>query len=99
MEYMVFYGRRGDRSIVWRAEENPIGVYQADSPEEACQKASLHRSVMGAFFAVEGKFWGVMPGQEPSQFGTLKNRDEQLSTLIEKVTKLIPELPSGKENE
>ncbi len=98
--YMVFMGRRGASSIVWRAEENPAGVYYGDTPDEACQAASAHLGVMGAFYAIPGHFWGVIPGHEPKPFGAkldaAEERDRQLGKLIEQVTKLTnAQLPPG----
>ena len=51
--YLVFFGRLGDKSIVWRPEENPLGVFEGESGTEACQAAAAYHGVMGAFFAVD----------------------------------------------
>ncbi|MDE2101950.1 MAG: hypothetical protein KGL39_32185, partial [Patescibacteria group bacterium] len=84
-EYLVFFGRRGDKSIVWRPEENPLGVYSGKDGTDACQQAAAYHGVMGAFFAVEGTFWGVTPADAPKQFGQQPRLDEQLSRLIDRV--------------
>jgi hypothetical protein len=83
--YIVFFGRRGDRSIVWRAEENPVGVFAANDSEHACQQAAAWSGQMGAFFAVEGTFWGVRPDQAPKMFGQRDSVDEAITKLIERV--------------
>jgi hypothetical protein len=80
--YLVFFGRRGDKSIVWRAEENPAGVFEGETPAEACQAASAYLGVMGSFYAVEGTYWGVLPGNTPKPFGTSDSMDDKLTQLI-----------------
>ena len=82
-QYMIFLGRMGANQIVWEAQENPIGVFEADTPQEACLKASVKRSVMGAFFAVEGTFWGTKPGELGKSFGERDTVDDKLTQMIE----------------
>lgn len=88
--YLVFFGRRGVRSIVWEASENPLGVFTGDTPEEAMHKAAAVAGVMGAFFAVEGTFWGVTPDSTPTAFGTAETTDQRINRLIEAInTRLL----------
>lgn len=60
-----------------------MGVFEADSGVEACQRASVKRSVMGGFFAIEGTFWGTKPGELGKSFGERDTTDDKLSALIE----------------
>ena len=93
--YLVFFGRRGTRSIVWEAHENPLGVYEGNTPEEAMQAAAAHVGVMGAFFAVSGAFWGVTPGNVPKPFGSIEAQEVTIAKLLEKITdRLAIEAPA-----
>jgi hypothetical protein len=100
MHYMVFVGRRGVSQIVWRAEENPLGIYEGNTPEEACQAASAHSGVMGAFYAIEGTFWGVMPGREPQPFGTAVSAADRQANQIERLIETAGKmLGAGKDHD
>lgn len=61
--YMVFgslkrpRGFSGETYLDW--QEKPIGVYQAETGELACQEAARDSSGYGTFFAVPGIPWGV----------------------------------------
>lgn len=92
--YMVFFGRRGANEIVWETHENPVGVYEGNSPEEAMQKAAAHKGVMGAFFAVEGTFWGFTPGNTPTSFGTKERTEDKIGRLVDQISTLTG-LPPG----
>ena len=81
--YIVFLGRRGANSIVWRAEENPLGVFSGETAQDAMQQAAAYHGVMGAFFAVQGEFWGVTPQNVPKPFGERDTVDEKISKLID----------------
>lgn len=96
-KYMVFLGRRGAKTIVWRPEDNPIGVFETDTPQEAMQQASMISGVMGAFFAIEGEFWGVTPADAPKSFGQLDSTDEMLSKLIEQTTQSLAQIRAAGE--
>lgn len=85
--YIVFMGRRGHNTIIWRPEENPLGVWEGESGEYACQQAAAQCGVMGAFFAIEGTFWGVTPANAPRQFGERAPIEERLEALLGEATK------------
>lgn len=84
--YLVFFARRGVKSLVWEPHENPLGVYEADTPEAACQAAAAYVGVMGAFFAIPGTFWGVTPGNVPQPFGTLESQETAIAKILDKIS-------------
>ncbi len=86
--YLVFFGRRGASSIVWRPEENPAGVFEGNTPDEACAAASQYLGVMGSFYAIEGHFWGVMPGNVPNPYGTAMSAADRTAATLEKLIKV-----------
>lgn len=69
MMYLVFSHRQvrgavqnwsGRRQITPdMIEVNSIGVFNADTPEEACKAAATHTRSLGTFLAVEVVVWGV----------------------------------------
>lgn len=66
--YIVFPARKwespfGKQGMTW---ENPIGVFQADSIEEAFLAAAKKANGLGTFFAVEGTPWGLDMEPDPN---------------------------------
>jgi hypothetical protein len=55
--YMVFAGIKQDKLIQWSAQ--PVGVFRADSAEQACQAAAKKTGFMGNYFALQGTPWGI----------------------------------------
>lgn len=87
-EYLIFFGRRGAAELVWRPEENPVGVYDGATPTEAVQKASAHKGIMGAFFCVEGTFHGFDMNNTPTSYGSKVTTDQKVGKLIDQISAL-----------
>ena len=111
--YMVFGSIKrpltgGGSRLDWAIDRQgypagPIGVYQADSPQEACQAAAADVAGMGTFFAVEGTPWGLeLMGQQAQQFGRQESALEKLTSRLDRMDQLdrqIAELQAARESE
>jgi hypothetical protein len=84
----------GGKSLDW--SQPPIGVYQADTPEEACQAAARDHGQMATYFAVGGTPWGVDLIEAPArQLGRTENSQDRMNRILDRMEKndaLIDEL-------
>src|SRR5690242_5190079 len=91
MNYYLVFGsiRRptdfmGGKALDWG--QPPIGVYQADSPENACMAAAKDHGQMATYFAVEGIPWGVDMVEAPArQLGKSVSGNDRLAALLERM--------------
>lgn len=88
--YIVFgsvkrpVGFMGDTALDWG--QPPIGVYSADSPEDACQTAARDHGQMATYFAVEGTPWGVDMVDAPAkQLGRTQNSNDRLADVLDRM--------------
>lgn len=98
--YIVFGSTRrpadffGGKVLDW--SQPPIGVYQAGSPEEACQAAAKDHGQMATYFAVGGTPWGVDMMEAPAQqLGRTENSQDRLNRILDRMEqndKLIEQL-------
>ena len=71
MYYMVFAGQKHEGKLHWSA---PVGVFETDKAEEACQAAAKKVGWMGSYFAVEGFPWGIdLLETDATEFGADSN--------------------------
>lgn len=84
----------GGKVLDW--SQPPIGVYQASTPEEACQAAARDHGQMATYFAVSGTPWGVDMMEAPArQLGRTENSQDRLNRILDRMDKndeLIEEL-------
>lgn len=76
----------GGTYLDWSSPDNPIGVYQADDPDDACKLAAQDTSSMGNFFAIEGIPWGIelmAPGG--GRFGSKNPAEDHINRLMERL--------------
>lgn len=74
---MVFAAQRDRRedALVW---SGPVGVFEADKAEHACQAAAKKVGWMGSYFAIDGYPWGVeLFEAQATEFGA----DTELSKM------------------
>lgn len=88
--YIVFgsvkrpQGFSGGSYLDW--QEKPLGVYQADTGEEACQEAARDSNGMGTFIAVEGILWGVaLMESGAKQFGKSENVLDRIASHMDRM--------------
>lgn len=61
--YMVWGAERrpqgfmGATFLDW--SQPPLGVYEGDTPEDACKSAMVDHGKLSTFFAIEGFAWGI----------------------------------------
>lgn len=84
----------GGRTLDW--SQPPIGVYQANSPEDACQAATKDHGQMATYFAVPGVPWGVdmvdAPAKQLGRSGGVQDRLDAVLTRMEDNDKIIKQL-------
>lgn len=84
----------GGKALDW--SQPPIGVYQAQTPEDACQAAARDHGQMATYFAVGGTPWGVDMIEAPAQqLGRTENSQDRMSRILDRMEKndaLIAEL-------
>lgn len=59
----VHYGRPEDRPRALTWDNGPLGVFQAETAELACQAAAKKNGTAGTYFAIEGYPWGLEMNQ------------------------------------
>lgn len=101
--YLVFgsikrpIGFMGEKALDWG--QPPIGVYNAPTPEVACQAAARDNGTMATYFAVEGTPWGVDLYEAPAkQLGRTEGPNERMSRILDRMEandKLLAELTKG----
>lgn len=84
----------GGKALDW--SQPPIGVYQADAPEQACQAAARDHGQMATYFAVGGTPWGVDMMEAPAQqLGRTENSQDRLNRILDRMDandRLVEEL-------
>lgn len=105
--YLVFGSRKftnafsGEKRLVW--EPGPIGVYTADSPEQAFRAAAADSDSFGTFFVVEGTPHGVeVMDAGATQLGRSESANDRLSRILENMEQRqakIDELTAGADDE
>lgn len=90
--YLVFGSTKrpvfgGGHFLDW--SEPPIGVYQADDPDEACKAAASDNGTMGTFVAVVCHVWGVevMPSTA-RKLGQKATAEERLAAHLDRLAEL-----------
>ena len=94
----------GGKALDWG--QPPIGVYQADTAEQACMAAASDNGQMATYFAVEGTPWGVdlidVParqlGRSKSGTDALNDRIGQVLDRMEANDKLIAQLTAEEDD-
>lgn len=77
----------GGKRLDWG--QPPVGVYEADSPSDACQAAASDQGMMSTYFAVEGYAWGVDLHTAPArQLGRVANPSERLADQLDRIERL-----------
>ena len=91
----------GGKVLDW--SQPPIGVYQAATPEQACQAAASDHGQMATYFAVGGTPWGVDMMETPArQLGRSENSQDRLNRILDRMDKndqLIEELKKQRPRE
>lgn len=91
MYYIVFGSVKrplggGGSYLDWSSVDNPIGVFEAEAPDQACQLAAAETQSIGNFFAVEGVPWGIdMMTTTGRRFG---NRDSAMERLNKRLDQM-----------
>lgn len=88
--YLVFgstkrpVGFMGEQALDWG--QPPIGVYSAESAEEACQSAAKDNGTMATYAAVPCVPWGVDLYDAPAkQLGRTGNTQDRLAEVLERM--------------
>ena len=101
MHYMVFGSIKrplvgGGSYLDWALVHNPLGVYQGDTPDDACRAAAADTNNMGTFFAIEGTPWGIeMMAGGSTQFGRKESALERLERRLAYTDEVIAKLERG----
>lgn len=78
----------GGKYLDW-SSDGPLGVYEAESPDDACKLAAADAANMGTFFAVEGFPWGLELMTPPgSRFGNSDSPMERLTQSLNRLDKI-----------
>lgn len=91
--YMVFGSVKrplggGGSYLDWTSYNNPIGVYEAENPDEACMAAASDIGGMGTFLAVEGNIWGVeLLNTKANRLGSTRSANDRLAEAMENLEK------------
>lgn len=86
--YMVFGSRKspiwpGGSKLVW---SEPLGVYAAHDPTEACKAAAHDSEAMGTFFAIEGFPWGLeLMNVNAKQLGQRDSVDDRMHDILDRL--------------
>lgn len=92
--YIVFASEKrpanfvGGKRLDWG--QPPIGVYRAESPEEACQAAAQDHGSVSTMFAVEGTPWGLDMMERPAatQLGNTGNVMDRIAGHLNRIDEL-----------
>lgn len=105
--YLVFgsvkrpVGFMGEKALDW--SNPPIGVYSADTPQDACQAAAKDNGQMATYFAVEGTPWGVDLFEAPAkQLGRSESSGDRMSRVLDRMEendRKLAELTAAKQHE
>lgn len=92
--YLVFGSTKrpanfvGGRKLDWG--QPPIGVYQAETPEIACQAAAQDHGSVATMFAVEGTPWGLdmMDRAPAAQLGNTGNILDRMKSHLDRIDEI-----------
>lgn len=94
--YIVFGSIRrptdflGGKALDW--SQPPIGVYQAETAEQACIAAAKDHGTMATYFAVPGTPWGLDMVEAPAkQLGRQVSSQERLADALDKAERRAAE--------
>jgi hypothetical protein len=77
----------GGKKLDWG--QPPVGVYEADTPEQACQAAASDQGMMATYCAVECTPWGIDLMDAPArQLGRTLSPNERIAQHLDAVDKL-----------
>jgi hypothetical protein len=105
--YMVWAAKRrpsgfqGGRYLDW--SHPPIGVYEAENPNDAIMAAAKDSDDMGTFFAIPGIAWGMefyqpktsQLGRTSTDGGNQQATEARLQRLLDQQEKLMKTLQLG----
>ena len=102
--YLVFgsikrpRGFMGGQFLDW--SQPPVGVYKAETAEQACQAAAKDHGQMATYFAIEGYAWGIDMMEVPNtaQLGRSETPEERMTRVLdrmEETDKRIAQLQAG----
>lgn len=94
MSYYIVFGSikrpadfMGGKRLDWN--QPPVGVYEAATPQDACQAAASDQGQMATYIAVEGTPWGIDLMDAPArQLGKTLNANERMADHLDRIDRL-----------
>lgn len=95
MKYFLVFGSKrrpanfvGGKKLDWG--QPPVGVYQAETAEIACEAAAQDHGEIATYFAVEGYAWGIdmMERAPATQLGHSGNAMDRIAGHLDRIAAL-----------